>query len=70
MSRRRRLGRDGTRREQERQAEARAHRPQSLSSSLIPVFERVLASTVLTITAQARPGPPSLPGSVPGTTTE
>ena len=34
------------------------------------VFERVRSSTRLTITAQARPGPPSFPGSAPGTTTD
>jgi len=48
---------------------------QSRSRSLIPVLERVCASTVLTMTAQERlgPGVPSgsgLPGSDPGTTTE
>ena len=41
----------------------------------MPVFERVCASTVLTMTAQASAGPgvPSgkgLPGSEPGTSTE
>ena len=51
----------------------RAH--QSRSNSLIPVFDRVCASTVLTITAQYRlgPGMPStftFGGKVPGTTTE
>ena len=50
-------------------------RTQSRSSSLIEVFERVCASTRLTITAQYRLGPglPSgsgLPGRLPGTTTE
>ncbi|POR53153.1 hypothetical protein CYD53_104128 [Bosea psychrotolerans] len=48
---------------------------QSRSNSLMPVFERVWASTVLTMTAQESEGPgvPSgkgLPGSEPGTTTE
>src|SRR6478735_5782916 len=43
---------------------------QSLSSSLMLVFDRVRSSTRLTITAQARLGAPSLPGSAPGTTTE
>ena len=52
-------------------AQADAPAPaQSRSSSLIPVLERVFASTRLTITAQARLGPPSFAGSVPGTTTE
>ena len=55
-------------------ARCRARPGQSRSSSLIPVFERVCASTVLTITAQYSEGPalPSgraLPGSAPGTTT-
>ena len=43
---------------------------QSRRSSLIDVLERVFSSTRLTITAHARPGPPSLPGRTPGTTTE
>ena len=52
-----------------------ARRRHARSSSLIEVLARVLASTRLTITAQARPGPgrPSGsggPGRVPGTTTE
>ena len=43
---------------------------QSRNSSLMLVLERVRSSTRLTITAQASAGPPSLPGSAPGTTTE
>jgi hypothetical protein len=43
--------------------------PYSRNSSLIPVFERVCASTRLTITAQDRAGPPLAPGREPGTTT-
>ena len=50
-------------------------RRQSRNKSLIPVLERVCASTVFTITAQYSDGPgvPSgkgLPGSEPDTTTE
>src|SRR5690606_5680998 len=40
------------------------------SSSLIPVFERVCASTRLTITAQYRLYLPSADGRLPDTTTE
>ena len=42
---------------------------QSRSRSLIEVLERVWASTVLTITAQERLGPPCGSGRLPGTTT-
>jgi hypothetical protein len=42
---------------------------QSRSRSLIEVLERVWASTVLTMTAQERLGPPCGSGRLPGTTT-
>jgi hypothetical protein len=43
----------------------------SLNRSLIEVFDRVCASTVLTITAQYKPGlDGSLFGKLPGTITE
>ena len=44
----------------------------SRKSSLIEVFDRVLASTFLTITAQYNEGPSGLTllGKLPGTTTE
>src|SRR5262245_44990249 len=43
---------------------------QSRNSCLMLVLGRLRSSTGLTMTAQYNPGPPFLPGSMPGTTTE
>ena len=42
----------------------------SRKSSVMPVLERVFSSTVFTITAQYKFGPPDAPGIEPETTTE